>query len=73
MPKANDLEGHQDTGGKHGGQAGMPEPAEKTGAQQGSVQYERGQEPPADKARAEQVSGKDHDDDGTGEPRPQER
>ena len=24
MPKENDLEGHQDMGGKHGGQAGMP-------------------------------------------------
>jgi hypothetical protein len=26
---ANDLEGQQDMGGKHGGQAGMPEPAKK--------------------------------------------
>jgi hypothetical protein len=26
MPKENDLEGHQDQGGKHGGQAGMPDP-----------------------------------------------
>jgi hypothetical protein len=26
MPKENDLEGHQDMGGKHGGQAGRPEP-----------------------------------------------
>jgi hypothetical protein len=26
MPKENDLEGHQDQGGKHGGQAGMPRP-----------------------------------------------
>jgi hypothetical protein len=24
LPKENDLEGHQDQGGKHGGQAGMP-------------------------------------------------
>jgi hypothetical protein len=24
MPKGNDLEGRQDMGGKHGGQAGMP-------------------------------------------------
>jgi len=24
MPKENDLEGQQDQGGKHGGQAGMP-------------------------------------------------
>jgi hypothetical protein len=27
MPEENDLEGPQDQGGKHGGQAGMPEPA----------------------------------------------
>ena len=26
MPKENDLEGVQDQGGKHGGQAGMPPP-----------------------------------------------
>lgn len=26
MPKENDLEGQQDEGGKHGGQAGMPKP-----------------------------------------------
>ena len=26
MPKENDLEGRQDMGGKHGGQAGMPKP-----------------------------------------------
>jgi hypothetical protein len=26
MPKANDLEGQQDMGGKHGGQKGMPRP-----------------------------------------------
>jgi hypothetical protein len=26
MPKENDLEGDQDQGGKHGGQAGMPSP-----------------------------------------------
>jgi len=26
MPKENDLEGAQDQGGKHGGQAGMPRP-----------------------------------------------
>jgi hypothetical protein len=27
MPKENDLEGAQDQGGKHGGQAGLPKPA----------------------------------------------
>jgi hypothetical protein len=26
LSKENDLEGHQDQGGKHGGQAGMPKP-----------------------------------------------
>lgn len=26
MPEANDLEGQQDQGGKHGGQKGMPKP-----------------------------------------------
>ena len=26
MPKENDLEGAQDQGGKHGGQAGAPKP-----------------------------------------------
>ena len=26
MPRENDLEGRQDMGGKHGGQAGMPKP-----------------------------------------------
>jgi hypothetical protein len=26
MSKANDLEGRQDMGGKHGDQAGMPKP-----------------------------------------------
>jgi hypothetical protein len=26
MPKENDLEGQQDQGGKHGGQAGTPKP-----------------------------------------------
>jgi hypothetical protein len=26
MPKDNDLEGAQDMGGKHGGQAGVPKP-----------------------------------------------
>ena len=28
MPKENDLEGQQDQGGRHGGQAGMPKPEE---------------------------------------------
>jgi hypothetical protein len=28
-PKENDLEGIQDQGGKHGGQAGMPKPVRR--------------------------------------------
>jgi hypothetical protein len=28
-PKENDLEGVQDQGGKHGGQAGMPKPVQR--------------------------------------------
>ena len=63
MAKANDLEGRQDMGGKHGGQAGMPEPEDRSGEQQGIVKDERGQEQPADKARAQQVSRTDRRDD----------
>ena len=59
MPKENELEGRQDMGGKHGGQAGMPKPESVSGAQQGIVKDEKGQEQPADKARAQKVSGKD--------------
>jgi hypothetical protein len=59
MPKANDLEGRQDMGGKHGDQAGMPKPEDQSGAEQGIVKDERGQEQPADKARAQQASRKD--------------
>jgi hypothetical protein len=33
MPKDNDLEGKQDMGGKHGGQAGMPKPETQSAAQ----------------------------------------
>jgi hypothetical protein len=54
MTKANDLEGRQDMGGKHGGQAGMPKPEARSGAQQGIVKDEKGQEQPADRARAQQ-------------------
>jgi hypothetical protein len=31
-PGENDLEGHQDQGGKHGGQAGMPKPVSRPSA-----------------------------------------
>ena len=54
MPKENDLEGRQDMGGKHGGQAGMPKPETRTAAQQGIVRDDKGQEQPADKSRAQQ-------------------
>jgi hypothetical protein len=30
MPKENDLEGRQDQGGKHGGQAGVPKPEQSS-------------------------------------------
>ena len=69
MPKENDLEGRQDMGGKHGGQAGMPKPEERSSAQQGIVRDERGQEQPADKERAQHVSRKDRGDDPPGDPK----
>ncbi|MCK1637875.1 hypothetical protein IVA95_09765 [Bradyrhizobium sp. 157] len=56
MPKENDLEGQQDMGGKHGGQAGMPKSENRNSAQQGIVRDEKGQEQPADKSRAQQAS-----------------
>jgi hypothetical protein len=58
MTKENDLEGPQDMGGKHGGQAGMPKP-EQPGAPpgQGIGRDEKGQEQPADKRRARQANG----------------
>ena len=56
MPRENDLEGQQDMGGKHGGQAGMPKQEGRSSAQQGIVRDEKGQEQAADKARAQQTS-----------------
>ena len=32
--KANDLEGVQDQGGKHGGQAGVPKPTPRSGPEE---------------------------------------
>jgi hypothetical protein len=58
MPKENDLEGQQDQGGKHGGQAGMPRPAAGGLSGHGIVQDERGEEQPCEKKRAQQVSSK---------------
>ena len=55
MPKANDLEGQQDQGGKHGGQAGMPRPAPGGPSDQGIVR-QRGRD--YDKERAQKVSRK---------------
>ena len=69
MARENDLEGQQDMGGKHGGQAGMPKPEDRSSAQQGIVRDERGQEQPADKARAQHVSRKDRGDDPPGDPK----
>lgn len=68
MSKANDLEGPQDMGGKHGGQAGMPK-ADRSAAQQGIVLDEKGQEQPADKSRAQYVSRKDRGNDPLGDPK----
>ena len=58
MARTSDLEGQRDMGGKHGGQAGMPKPEDRSSTQQGIVRDERGQEQPADKARAQHVSRK---------------
>jgi len=68
VPKENDLEGPQDQGGKHGGQAGMPSYS-PTAADQGIVRDERGQEQPRDKERAQQVSRKDKANDPAGQRR----
>ena len=68
MPKANELEGPQDQGGQHGGQAGMPKHT-PTAADQGIMRDERGQEQPRDKERAQQVSRKDKGNDPSGEKR----
>ena len=68
MPKENDLEGPQDQGGKHGGQAGMPSHS-PTAADQGFERDERGQEQPRDKERAQQVSRKDKGNDSPGQRR----
>lgn len=35
MPKENDLEGQQDQGGKHGGQAGVPKPEQSPAGKPG--------------------------------------
>ena len=58
MPKENDLEGQQDQGGKHGGQAGMPRPASGAPLGQGIARVEHGKEQPCDNERAEQGSRK---------------
>jgi hypothetical protein len=69
MAKENDLEGRQDMGGKHGGQAGMPKPEGRSSAQQGIVRDEKGQEQPVNKERARHVSRKDRGDDPPGDPK----
>ena len=67
MPKENDLEGSQDQGGKHGGQQGMPEPAERPRPDQAILRDERGQEQPRDKERALRVSRQDKGGDPPGQ------
>ena len=47
MPKENDLEGVQDQGGKHGGQAGMPKPQPAPRQELRDAQRDRGQTPEA--------------------------
>ena len=51
MPKENDLEGPQDQGGKHGGQKGMPPPAERPSSDREVVRDEGGKSQSRDKAR----------------------
>lgn len=69
MARENDLEGQPDIGGKHGGQAGTPKAEDRSSAQHGIIRDERGQEQPADKARAQHVSRKDRGDDPPGDPK----
>ncbi len=68
MSKANDLEGPQDMGGKHGGQPGTPKP-DRSAAQQGIVLDEKAQEQPADKSQAQHVSQTDQGNDAPGDPK----
>jgi hypothetical protein len=68
MPKENDLEGRQDMGAKHGGQAGMAKPKQKNSSEHGIVRDEQGQDQPADKSRAQHVSRKDKGGDPPGDP-----
>ena len=65
MPRENDLEGQQDQGGKHGGQAGMPRTS--PAPDQGIVRDDRGQEQPRDKDRAQRVSRQDKGNDPPGD------
>ena len=73
MSKANDLEGRQDMGGKHGGQAGMPatqrerDKSDRGASDHGIVQDGQGQDQPADKSRAQHVSRKDKGGDPPGD------
>lgn len=52
MPKENDLEGRQDMGGKHGGQAGMPKPERGPRAQRKSAGDDPEQQQPTDQEHA---------------------
>jgi hypothetical protein len=68
MPKANDLEGVQDQGGKHGGQKGMPksEPKPPSHDHDQGIVRQRGEEQPRDKERAQHVSRQDEGGDPPG-------
>jgi len=54
--KANDLEGAQDQGGKHGGQAGMPQPPPRPGSDE-AEQDEKTKSDGTGGARAEAGKG----------------
>lgn len=49
----------------------MPKPEDRSSAQQGIVKDEKGQEQPADKARAQHVSRKGSADDPPSDPKQQ--
>lgn len=52
MPKDNDLEGMQDMGGKHGGQAGMPKPQTRSAAQKAIERGDKDDDPDRPRASA---------------------
>lgn len=51
MPEDNDLEGKQDMGGKHGGQAGMPKPETRAAAQKAIERGDKDPPPASDRQK----------------------